>query len=779
MKRSSLSLRAILFYSFLAVGLLPLLVMGYIAAGIIEEDIERDIHSQNLLMAQSLAAEVELFLRKSQAFLRQIEMAVVAHPYIREEDINAYLENALKINQDFESVELLDEQGAVRHAAPADLNVIGVNRSGHPFYVQTSRQNEPFWSPSFISLQTGNATLTLSIPVSSGMIVGYLNLSSLTAITNRIGSGVRGYAMVLDRTGVVIAHPDGKRVSERHNLKHLLFGGEKEEIAPGNFSYREGDGEHLASLSFVPETRWMVISAVPAEQAFAPVARLRTVLVVGALLVVLVGAAIISLTLRKALPPIGRLVRDTRRLADGDYSIDITVPPSYREIDDLVHHFRQMTDILHSREETLKKREERFRAFVRNSSEAIWCLELEQPISTALPTTEQVDRLYQHSAVQECNAAMAAMHGYRHADEVIGLRLGNLLPRLSKDNLRLVQDFVENGYRINERETVELSSDGGLRYFVSSLTGVIETEQLQRIWGVKRDVTERKQQEARILAAQVELQRLLAEAEQARQALLEVIEKQKAAEEEIRRLNTELERRVRDRTAQLEAANKELEAFAYSVSHDLRAPLRAMDGFSAALFDQCRDQLDERGRHFLNRIQMASQRMGQLINDLLKLSRVSRGEMVVGWVDLSRLAEQIARELRQQDPQRTVEFTISPGMIVQGDGHLLHIALDNLLGNAWKFTERTPCARIDVGMTEEHGEIVYFVRDNGVGFNMAYAEKLFAPFQRLHGMQEFAGTGIGLATVHRIISRHGGRIWPEAAVGQGATFYFTLGESHE
>jgi PAS domain S-box-containing protein len=291
-----------------------------------------------------------------------------------------------------------------------------------------------------------------------------------------------------------------------------------------------------------------------------------------------------------------------------------------------------------------------------------------------------------------------------------------------------------------------------------------------------RDITEHKRQEAEILAAQAELQRLLEEADQSRRALLSVVEDQKRAEEEIRTLNAELEVRVRDRTAQLEAANKELEAFAYSVSHDLRAPLRAMEGFSAALLSQYSERLDEQGRHYLDRIQEASRRMGQLINDMLTLSRVTRAALTRQRVDLGDLAREIAADLQAQDPQRRVEFVIAQGLAVEADPHLLRVALQNLLDNAWKFTGKREQARIEVGSNPGEGsECVYYVKDDGVGFDMTYAGKLFAPFQRLHTMHEFPGTGIGLATVQRIVARHGGRVWTEAEVDRGATFYFTLG----
>jgi DNA-binding response OmpR family regulator len=224
----------------------------------------------------------------------------------------------------------------------------------------------------------------------------------------------------------------------------------------------------------------------------------------------------------------------------------------------------------------------------------------------------------------------------------------------------------------------------------------------------------------------------------------------------------------------MENANRELEAFAHTVSHDLRAPLRAIDGFSALIESGYADRLDEKGLGYFRHVREATQRMAQLIEDLLRLSRIARSELVWGTVDLSQQAKEIAEELQRAQPDRKVAFRITPGLEAKGDRRLLRVALDNLLGNAWKYTSRRLEARIEFGLIPGGNLPIYFVKDDGAGFDMAQADKLFRPFQRLHSREAFEGTGIGLATVQRIIHRHGGRIWPEADVDRGATFFFTL-----
>lgn len=255
--------------------------------------------------------------------------------------------------------------------------------------------------------------------------------------------------------------------------------------------------------------------------------------------------------------------------------------------------------------------------------------------------------------------------------------------------------------------------------------------------------------------------------------ILDITEK-KQVEDQIRRLNAELELLVQERTAQLETSNQELASFSYSVSHNLRAPLRAIDGFSLALLEDYEGALDEQGQDYLRRVRAASQRMEILIDALLRLAAIARQKVAREPVDLSSLAASVLAELQTADPDRQVELRIEPELKACGDAHLLHTAFRNLLGNAWKFSRACDPAQIEFGCLDDDEGVTFFVRDNGIGFDMRYADKLFQPFQHLHGPEVNQGPGIGLAIAQRIIQKHGGRIWAEAQAGQGATFYFTL-----
>jgi PAS domain S-box-containing protein len=336
------------------------------------------------------------------------------------------------------------------------------------------------------------------------------------------------------------------------------------------------------------------------------------------------------------------------------------------------------------------------------------------------------------------NRQSELLSGYSE-QEVLGRHYEFLVPPSERSPVAENLMSLSAEHMVNQ-ENHWLTKDGDLRLIRWSSIGVRDAEgQMAQIVAVGVDITEQRQ-----------------------------------AEEEIRALNAELEQRVAARTEQLARVNRELETFAYSVSHDLRAPLRAVSGFSQALLEDYADQLGEDGRHDLERVDAAALRMGRLIDAVLELSRLSRRRLVRGPVDLTAMASEIVAELRSAEPDRRVEVEIQDRLLADADHDLVRIVLVNLLANAMKFTASTEAARIRFGMVNQDAVPVYFVADNGAGFDMAHAKRLFLPFHRLHRDDEFPGEGIGLATVMRAVRKHDGEIWAEGAVNHGATFSFTL-----
>jgi PAS domain S-box-containing protein len=349
---------------------------------------------------------------------------------------------------------------------------------------------------------------------------------------------------------------------------------------------------------------------------------------------------------------------------------------------------------------------------------------------------------------------------------------------------RIIDDVFSSGQpQITE---FDFSSPDGNRFFQARLTPEFGRDgSVVSVLSVVRDLTTYKQAEGASRRLNEQLEERVAERTAQLQEANEALARKVA---ELQQLEQELTRR----NVELQATTEELESFAYSVSHDLRAPLRAIDGFGMALLQDHADELSANGRHYLERMRAASRRMGLLIDDLLQLSRVTRSSLHYQSVNLSHLAHTILAELKEGEPSRQVDLAVQDHLIVEADARLMRILMANLLSNAWKFTRGRAAARIEVGALGDHPAVaasaapaeesagqVYYVADNGVGFNMAYADKLFGAFQRLHSEREFEGTGIGLATAQRIVRRHRGRIWGEAAEGAGARFYFTLNEGEE
>lgn len=746
MKRQ-FGIRGTLILSVSILTLLPMVTAMIISLVMFHRETTVRIRMENLKVAHTVSTAVELFITRPVVMLKQIRDEV-------DEDSNAVLTNLSAIANStldtdplFESVLFVDSKGklvgvAGENVAPLKSGAPRQDFSASELFKRLKSSGRTTWSEPFVSLKSGESVISVAVPWREGMISGTMNLSYLCKLVEPTKTSLNAYAFLISPAGRLIAHPDRALVGEQEafiSLPQITAGFQG---TSGTYSFRLAGRNVIGSVLPFKQNDWVIVSVHDREQAFASLYRMESLL--GLLtLVVLAGALFFSFRrVNMITAPILALSDVTRRIAAGEQANEPFESSSYREIHDLYENFQTMATAVASRESDLQERNEEL---------AMTEEELRGQVEEYLQTYDAL--VSEKVKIESVLASMGE-----------GLSIQDLDYRVTLQNQahrsllgEAVGKYCYDAYSHNDSVCPECPlklafEDGGVHLklrqikkddqelFLEITASVLRNSSGEIIGGIEvvRDVT------SRVLADQ-----------------------------EIRRLNQELEERVIERTAELEMANHELESFSYSVSHDLRAPLRHISSFTTILENDYSGQLDKDGKYYLSRIIAGCNKMGGLIDDLLQLSHVSRGELKTGRVNLSRIVNSIAAAMIEREPERRVSFKVEEGLNVNGDERLLEVMLNNLLGNAWKYSANKEEVLIEFGCKIIASRPVFFIKDNGAGFDKNYADKLFVPFHRLHGA-EFEGTGIGLAIVQRVVHRHGGKIWADAVEGEGATFFFTL-----
>jgi PAS domain S-box-containing protein len=762
-----MSLKTKLTILFVAFTLISLVLFGVVVFSQAGRTLEAVRLSQLNNIADLKEDKIETFFHEREADVKsaqdfrniRINLPVLAK-YARDKTAPAYVQAKKALDDQIKTfqrsygyldVMLLDRHGKIIYVSNDDHAAVQLGKPLRDRKFFEEGQNKIYFTDVFFGTEGDRRIEMIGIaPVRDlhGAFVGEVALEIDMApifkfIQDTTGLGTTGEALIARREGNSVRFispllhdtnaPLSKAVSIYGTVAVPALRVVQGEDGSGISSDYRGT-EVLAAWRYLPSLRWGLVTKIDAVEAFAPVRRLKVIVIAVGAFMILAGVLAATAIARSLAGPVLSLQRGTEIIGSGnlDYKVGTDAKDEVgqlsRLIDSMTGNLKKVTA---SRDELNKEIAERKRA-----EEAV---RLANAYNRSL-LEASLDPLVTISAegkITDVNAATERVTGRGRA-ELIGTDFSDYFTDPEKARVGYQQVFRE-GSIMDYALEIRLRDGRLMPVLYNAAVYREESGNVVGVFAAARDITELKK-----------------------------------AEEEIRKLNRELEARVVERTAELENSNRELEAFAYSVSHDLRTPLRSIEGFSLALLEDYADKLDDMGKSYLDRVRNATMRMGQLIDDLLKLSRITRSEMNREQVSLSALVKSIAERLTSNHPDRNVQFIIAESLTAHGDERLLTVALDNLLSNAWKFSEKTSPSVIEFGVTRKDGDRMYFVRDNGAGFDMAYAGKLFSPFQRLHKVEEFPGTGIGLATVRRIITRHGGKVWIESEVNKGTTVYFTL-----
>ncbi len=744
------SLRNSLIITVSILTLLPLIVAAIISLVMFNGETTARIRMENLKVAQTVATALELFSARPVVMLKLIRDEVNKDSGAEFRHLIHVANRTHEADPLFESIQFVDSRGdlvgvAGESSATGTTHNLAQKFSDSELFKQVKKTDQAVWSEPFVSLKSGESVISVALPWKDGMISGTMNLSYLIRLVEPTKTSLNAYAFIVSPEGRLIAHPDRTLVGEKEafiSIPQITAGFTG---ASGTYNFNISNRAVIGSVLPFTQNGWVIVAVHDKAKAFASLYRMEWILG-GLTFLVLAGALFYSVRrVGSITAPISALSGITGNIARGALVPMPFESPPYSEVEELYTNFRTMAGAVADRERDLRERNEEL---------AVTEGELREQVAEYLRT---YDALSTEKA--KLDSILASMG---EGLSILSLDYKVLLQNLAHKKLigEAVGTYCYEAYDHN----VAVCDDCPLK--LSFADGATHT----RLRHVKRDG-----REIHLEISASPLRNSSGEIAGGIEVVRDVTDRV-LADQEIWRLNQELEAKVLSRTTELEMANRELEAFSYSVSHDLRAPLRHISSFSTILENEYADKLDKDGKHYLTRIVAGCSKMGVLIDDLLELAQVSGSELKFEQVNLTTIVKAIAASLAEREPDRQVRFEVEDGLIVHGDERLLEIMMNNLLENAWKYTEQKDAAIIEFSCKSIAGRPVFSLRDNGTGFDNKYADKLFTPFQRLHG-SEYEGTGVGLATVQRIIRRHNGKIWADAVAGEGATFFFTLLET--
>jgi PAS domain S-box-containing protein len=705
--------------------------IAYFSIAYMEERFKQTIADQQYVLACAIANGIDDKLTMAQNGLLAASSKVSPGIVDNTEDAQRFLDGRVTLHSLFDTtLFLLDKDGTLIAESPSVPARRGISQAYRVYYRKTFATGKPVISPPYISsLSYRQPVVMLTAPIfdSSGrlacILCGGLKLmgANLLSEVPRTRIGATGYVYLTTSDRIIIAHPDKSRIMQHTPPP------EKNRLLGRALAGFDGSGETLngqgipvlASFKHLRTTNWILALNFPLGEAYAPMYKTRQYLLAGIAAGTLAMLVITWLVMRRMTLPLTTVTRQVEAMGEETGALRMLNCGSSDEIGTLTAAFNRLIERLHNQQETLRENEKKYRIVADNTYDWEFWLSPGQRFLYSSPSCERITGIDAAEFLASPGLLASIIH--------------------PEDRERYL-DHREQAGKSHGLHTLEFrivrADDGAVRWILHLCHPVYDDEgNYLGTRGSYRDITERKRIEEQVVT---------------------------------------LNKHLAAHTHELESANRELESFSYTVSHDLRAPLTHISLCCQVITSLYGDKLDEQCKSYVLDIYQAITRMNQLISDLLDFSCISRGELNRETVHLTEMAKVIAAELQLDQIDRRVTFTIGEEIWGYGDANLIRVALANLLGNAWKYTGKTERAVIEFGTTECEGRRVFFVRDNGAGFDMEHADKLFVVFQRLHSKKEFNGHGIGLATVQRIINRHGGRIWAEGEVDKGATFFFTL-----